>query len=66
LDVGVAESHIIPGNAKDNFWGTGCPTLVLTLSQLGLQKWALPVLAGLQGTDLSPSDLYPLSLILIQ
>ena len=22
LDVGVAEDHILPGNAKDNFWGT--------------------------------------------
>jgi alanyl-tRNA synthetase len=21
LDMGVAENHIIPGNAKDNFWG---------------------------------------------
>lgn len=21
LDVGVAEDHILPGNAKDNFWG---------------------------------------------
>jgi hypothetical protein len=21
LDVGVAESHVIPGSAKDNFWG---------------------------------------------
>ena len=21
LDTGVAEDHIIPGNAKDNFWG---------------------------------------------
>lgn len=21
LDQGVAEDHIIPGNAKDNFWG---------------------------------------------
>ena len=26
LSTGVAEDHIIPGNAKDNFWGTshGC------------------------------------------
>lgn len=24
LDVGVAENHIIPGNAKDNFWGMSC------------------------------------------
>jgi alanyl-tRNA synthetase len=38
LDVGVAESHIIPGSAKDNFWGTGCPTLVLTLSQLNCRN----------------------------
>jgi alanyl-tRNA synthetase len=22
LDRGVAEDHILPGNAKDNFWGT--------------------------------------------
>ena len=22
LETGVAEDHIIPGNAKDNFWGT--------------------------------------------
>ena len=22
LDQGVAEDHILPGNAKDNFWGT--------------------------------------------
>ena len=22
LSTGVAEDHIIPGNAKDNFWGT--------------------------------------------
>ena len=22
LDCGVAEDHILPGNAKDNFWGT--------------------------------------------
>lgn len=21
LDQGVAEDHILPGNAKDNFWG---------------------------------------------
>lgn len=21
LDVGAAEDHIVPGNAKDNFWG---------------------------------------------
>ncbi len=33
LDVGVAESHIIPGSAKDNFWGTVGPTFVMTLSQ---------------------------------
>ena len=26
LDVGVAESHVVPGSAKDNFWGTNCPT----------------------------------------
>ena len=44
LDVGVAESHIIPGSAKDNFWGTGCPILVLTLSQLDCRNgryWSL-------------------------
>jgi alanyl-tRNA synthetase len=28
LDVGVVESHIIPGNAKDNFWGKKCPIFV--------------------------------------
>jgi alanyl-tRNA synthetase len=22
-DLGVPESHILPGNAKDNFWGEG-------------------------------------------
>lgn len=22
MDVGAAEDHIVPGNAKDNFWGT--------------------------------------------
>lgn len=31
LDVGVAESHVIPGNAKDNFWGTNRPTVVSAL-----------------------------------
>jgi hypothetical protein len=54
LDVGVAESHVIPGSAKDNFWGTDCPTLYLDLFSTKVQKWALPVLAALQGTDLSP------------
>ncbi len=34
LDVGVDENHIVPGSAKDNFWGTDCPIFVLTLSQL--------------------------------
>ncbi len=24
-DVGVSEDHIIPGNAKDNFWGASSP-----------------------------------------
>jgi alanyl-tRNA synthetase len=33
LEVGVAESHVVPGSAKDNFWGTDCPTFILTLSQ---------------------------------
>lgn len=44
LDVGVAESHIIPGSAKDNFWGTGFLTLILTLSQLDCRDgryWSL-------------------------
>jgi alanyl-tRNA synthetase len=22
MEVGAAEDHIVPGNAKDNFWGT--------------------------------------------
>lgn len=29
LDVGVAESHIVPGNAKDNFWGASCSAFLL-------------------------------------
>lgn len=38
LDVGVAESHVIPGNAKDNFWGTDRLTFILTLSQLNCRN----------------------------
>lgn len=33
LDVGVAESHVVPGSAKDNFWGTDCSAFILTFSQ---------------------------------
>lgn len=29
IAVGAAEDHIVPGNAKDNFWG------MLTLSNIG-------------------------------
>ena len=44
LDIGVAESHVIPGNTKDNFWGTDFPTFILTLSQLNYRNgphWSL-------------------------
>ena len=30
LDTGVAEDHIIPGNAKDNFWGKFVPSRLPT------------------------------------
>ena len=66
LDVGVAESHIIPGSAKDNFWGTGCLTLVLTLSQLDCRNgryWSLRTFKVLTQACIA---LYPLSFILIQ
>lgn len=53
LDVGVAESHIVPGSAKDNFWGIGS-YLRLDFISTKLQKWALLVLADLQGIDSSP------------
>lgn len=29
MDVGAAEDHIVPGNAKDNFWGEHLPTFSL-------------------------------------
>ena len=57
LDVGVAESHVIPGNAKDNFWGTKMSRLYLSLVFMQLQRWVQPVLAAHQGTGLRPEFL---------
>ncbi len=50
LDIGVAEDHIIPGNAKDNFWGTSDEsfhnTLFMTIRRDGRDGavWTLQVL----------------------
>jgi hypothetical protein len=59
LDVGVAESHVIPGNAKDNFWGTKCLAFIAAWFLNELQRWVQPVLAAHQGTARDLSDRGP-------
>lgn len=38
LDQGVAEDHILPGNAKDNFWGALSPRTCRTLTNAYLSE----------------------------
>lgn len=51
LDQGVAEDHILTGNAKDNFWGT-CVWFMRTgaASKIRPQKWAQLGHVDLAGT----------------
>ena len=39
LDIGVPEDHIIPGNAKDNFWGA-CAVILCGWDAHWMQRWA--------------------------
>lgn len=41
LDQGVPEDHVLPGNAKDNFWGEPLPYLHPTKTNYK-QRWVLP------------------------
>jgi hypothetical protein len=59
LDVGVAESHVVPGNAKDNFWGMECPAFISAWFLSELQRWVQPVLAAHQGTAQDLSNPHP-------
>lgn len=53
LEQGVQEDHILPGNAKDNFWGEYNTCVALLRSLIAAQKWVPPVpvvLAGIRDT----------------
>lgn len=44
IDQGVAEDHILPGNAKDNFWGMSVLiSSTWILAELFYKKWVLQV-----------------------
>lgn len=61
LETGVAEDHIIPGNAKDNFWGTfevSVPSAITMFTEChrdGCNRslWALQVLMATLIRDLT-------------
>lgn len=56
LDRGVAEDHILPGNAQDNFWGM-CPSIPLRTSHLtGHRNGCNGTMWALQVNSINPYD----------
>lgn len=49
LEAGVAEDHILTGNAKDNFWGKQCVDCAVITAKIcvRVQKWEPQDLADL-------------------